>query len=200
MDEAIFILMLLGVTIFQTLIMIRPWAGFTADLMSYTGASYDSVRFILFITAAVSPILVYSIAISISKLLNQKIIFKDLFTGYVYSIIPLGLMMHLSHNIRHLLEEGTGIIPVLSDPFGFGWNLFGTSGYMPAPLLASNNILLIQWLLMLIGLGFSVSIGKNISRRMFRENDSAFIPVLIFVLIFFVFNLWVLGQPIMHKH
>jgi hypothetical protein len=71
---------------------------------------------------------------------------------------------------------------------------------MPAPLLGSNNILLVQWLLMFIGLGFSVSVGKNISRRMFRGNDSAYIPVLIFVLIFFVFNLWVLGQPIMHKH
>jgi hypothetical protein len=108
--------------------------------------------------------------------------------------------MHLSHNLRHLLEEGTGLIPVLSDPFGFGWNLFGTSGYMPAPLLSSNNILLIQWMLMLIGLGFSISTGKNISRRMFRENDSAYVPVMMLVFIFFVFNLWLLGQPIMHKH
>ena len=204
MDEALFILVLLGVTIFQALVMIRPWAGFARDLMIYTGASYDSVRFILFIAAAVFPVLIYSIAIAIaiaiSKLFDQKIIFKDLITVYAYSIIPLGLMMHLSHNIRHLLEEGTGIIPVLSDPFGFGWNLFGTSGYMPAPLPGSNNILLIQWLLLLIGLGFSVSIGKNISRRMFRGNNCAYIPVLIFVFIFFVFNLWVLGQPIMHKH
>ena len=200
MDEALFILMLLGVTIFQTLVMIRPWAGFARDIMAYTGASYDSVRFILFITAAVFPILIYSIAIGASKLLYLKMNFKDLFTGYAYSIIPMGLMMHLSHNLRHLLEEGTGIIPVLSDPFGFGWNLFGTSGYMPAPFFGSNNILLIQWLLMFVGLGFSVSIGKNISRRMFRGNNCAYIPALIFVLIFFVFNLWVLGQPIMHKH
>ncbi|MCX9010949.1 MAG: 4Fe-4S binding protein [Candidatus Methanoperedens sp.] len=200
MDEAVFILILLGVTVFQTLIMIRPWAGLTADLMIYTGAGYDFVRFILFIAAAASPVLIYSAAIGISKLLNQKITFKDFFTGYAYSIIPLELMIHLSHNLRHLLEEGTGIIPVISDPFGFGWNLFGSSGYAPAPLLNNNNILLIQWLLMLIGLGFSISVGRGISRRMFRENESAYIPVLMFVFIFFVFNLWMLGQPIMHKH
>ncbi len=200
MDEGVFVLVLLGVTIFQALVMIRPWAGFTRYLMIYTGASYDSVRFILFITSAILPVLIYSIAVGISKLFNREMIFKDLFTGYAYSIIPLGLMMHLSHNIRHLLEEGTGIIPVLSDPFGFGWDLFGTSGYMPAPLLGSNNILLAQWLLMFIGLGFSVSVSKTISRRMFRGNDSAYTPVLMFIFIFFVFNLWVLGQPIMHKH
>lgn len=200
MDEALFILMLLGVTIFQTSIMIRPWAGFTRDLMIYTGASYDSIRFILFITAAVIPVLIFSITIGTSKLLEQITGFKDLFTAYAYSIIPLGLMIHLSHNIRHLLEEGTGIIPVLSDPFGFGWDLFGTSGYMPAPLLSSNNILLLQWMLVLIGLGFSVSVGKNISRRLSRGNDFAYIPLLMFVFIFFMFSLWVLGQPIMHKH
>ncbi len=179
MDESLFILMLLGMTIFQTLIMIRPWAVFTRDLMIYTGANYDTVRFVLFITSAVIPILIYSIVIVFSKLLNRETSFKDIFTSYAYSIIPLGLLMHLSHNLRHLLEEGTGIIPVLSDPFGFGWDIFGTSGYMPAPVLNNNNILLIQWLLMFIGLGFSISIGKKISRRIFRGNDSAYFPVLV---------------------
>ena len=200
MDESLFILMLLGVTIFQTLIMIRPWAVITQDLMIYTGASYDTVRFVLFITSAVIPILIYLIVIAVSKLLNPKTSFKDLFTGYAYSIIPLGLLMHLSHNLRHLLEEGTGIISVLSDPFGFGWDLFGTSGYMPALVFNNNNILLIQWLLMFIGLGFSISIGKKISGRMFRGNDSVYFPVLVYVLFLFIFNLWILGQPIMHKH
>ncbi len=199
-DEAVFVLILLGVTVFQTLIMIRPWTGLTTDLMIYTGAGYDSVRFILFIAVAAFPVLIYSAAIGVSKLLNRKVTFKDLFMGYAYSVIPLGLMMHLSHNLRHLLEEGTGVIPVISDPFGFGWNLFGSSGYAPAPLLNNNNILLIQWLLMFAGLGFSISVGRGISRRMFRENESAYIPVLMFIFIFFVFNLWMLGQPIMHKH
>lgn len=199
MDEAFFILLLLGVTIFQTLIMIRPWAVFTQGLMIYTGAGYDTVRFVLFIASSVIPILIYSIIIAVSKLLNPKTSFKEIFTGYAYSIIPLGLLMHLSHNLRHLLEEGTGIVPVLSDPFGFGWDIFGTSGYMPAPLLDNNYILLAQWLLMFIGLVFSISIGKNISRRMFRT-DMAYFPVLVFVLILFILNLWILGQPIMHKH
>ena len=200
MDESLFILILLGVTIFQTLIMIRPWDVFTRDLMIYTGADYDIVRFVLFIASAVIPILIYSIVIAFSKCIDRKTSFKDLFTGYAYSIIPLGLLMHLSHNLRHLLEEGTGIIPVLSDPFGFGWDIFGTSGYMPDPVLNNNNILLIQWLLMFIGLGFSISIGKRISGRMFCGNNSAYFPIIVYVLLFFVFNLWILGQPIMHKH
>jgi len=90
MDESLLILMLLGVTIFQTLIMIRPWAVFTQDLRTYTGASYDMVRFFLFITSAASPILIYSLVITVSRRLDRKTSFKDLFTGYAYSIIPWG--------------------------------------------------------------------------------------------------------------
>ena len=198
-DEGLFILIILGITIFQTLIMIRPWAGLTEGLMMLTGAGYDAVRFILFIATAALPVLVYSIAVFISKMISPDLNFKELFAGFTYAIIPLGLVMFLAHNTRHLLEEGTGLIQVLSDPFGFGWDLFGTSGYMPAPILGTNNILLLQWLLMFMGFGASVSAGKNISKRMFQK-ESAFIPVLIFAFIFFVFYLWVFGQPIMHKH
>jgi len=77
------------------------------------------------------------------------------------------MMMHLSHNIRHLLEEGAGIIPVISDL----WLWVGIySGLRIYALHRSSTITifsLIQWLLMLIGVGFSVSVG-----RMFQNGCS----------------------------
>ena len=197
MDEALFVLILLGITVFQTLTMTRPWAGLTGSIMMYTGAGYDAVRLFMFIVLALLPVLVYSIATAASKMLTG-VSYRDIFTGFAYSIIPLGLMMFLAHNVRHLLEEGTGLIPVISDPFGFGWDLFGTSGYMPSPIMSTGSILLLQWLLMLTGLGFSYSVGRNISGRM--QKESIFLPILIFNLLVFAFALWLLGLPIMHRH
>ncbi len=196
LDEGLFIFILVGVTVFQTLVMIRPWEGLTANIMMYTGASYDSVRFVLFIAAAVLSIMIYSFAVLVSKIRSNS--FRDLFAGYSYSFIPLGLFMFLAHSIRHLLEEGTGLIQVISDPFGFGWDLFGTSGYAPEPLLNNSNIILIQWVLMFAGLGFSITTGRNISRRFFHEKG--FVPIMVLILAFFILNLWILGQPILHKH
>jgi len=197
MDEAFFVLILLGITVFQTLSMTRPWAGLAGSIMMYTGAGYDAVRLFLFIALALLPVLVYSIATAVSKMLTGMG-YKDIFTGFAYSIIPVGLSMFLAHNMRHLLEEGMGLIPAISDPLGSGLDLLGTSGYMPSPIMSTGSILLLQWLLMLIGLGASYSAGRNISKRMQKEPAS--IPVLIFNLLFFAFALWLLGQPIMHKH
>lgn len=197
MDDALFVLILLGVTVFQTLVMTRPWAGLTGSLMIYTGAGYDAIRLTLFIALALLPVLVYSISIAFSKMFTG-VSYKDIFTGFAYSVIPLGLVMFLAHNMRHLLEEGTGLIKVISDPLGSGRDLLGTSGYMPSPLLSTGNILLLQWLLMLLGLGASYYAGRNISRRM--QTESVFLPILIFILLVFAFALWLLGQPIMHKH
>ena len=49
--------------------------------------------------------------------------------AFVLSLIPIALAYHLSHFFSYLLIEGQGIIPLASDPFGLGWDLFGTVGY-----------------------------------------------------------------------
>ena len=43
--------------------------------------------------------------------------------------MPIAVAYHLAHYFSLLLTAGQFIIPLASDPFGFGWNLFGTAGY-----------------------------------------------------------------------
>jgi hypothetical protein len=45
------------------------------------------------------------------------------------TLIPIAIAYHLAHYLTYLLLQGQYIIPLLSDPFGYGWNLFGTAGY-----------------------------------------------------------------------
>jgi polyferredoxin/plastocyanin len=50
-----------------------------------------------------------------------------LFTDYGYAIIPLGLTGWIGFTVAFALIDISYAIPLLSDPMGWGWNLFGTA-------------------------------------------------------------------------
>ncbi len=49
--------------------------------------------------------------------------------NFVTSLIPIALAYHVAHFLLFLLVQGQLIIPLISDPFGHGWDLFGTANY-----------------------------------------------------------------------
>ena len=49
--------------------------------------------------------------------------------SFAFTLVPIAIGYHLAHYLTFLLVQGQYIIPLLSDPFGWGWNLFGTAGY-----------------------------------------------------------------------
>jgi hypothetical protein len=48
---------------------------------------------------------------------------------FAFTLVPIAIAYHLAHYLVFLLIQGQYIIPLASDPFGFGWNLLGTAGY-----------------------------------------------------------------------
>jgi hypothetical protein len=49
--------------------------------------------------------------------------------SFALTLVPIAIGYHVAHYLVFLLVQGQYIIPLLSDPFGTGWNLFGTAGY-----------------------------------------------------------------------
>jgi len=49
--------------------------------------------------------------------------------AFALTLVPIAIGYHVAHYLVFLLVQGQYIIPLLSDPFGRGWNLFGTAGY-----------------------------------------------------------------------
>jgi hypothetical protein len=54
---------------------------------------------------------------------------RDVATGFVFTLVPIAIAYHLAHYLAYLVTQGQYVIPLASDPFGYGWNLFGTAGY-----------------------------------------------------------------------
>jgi len=48
---------------------------------------------------------------------------------FALTLIPIAIGYHVAHYLVFLLVQGQYVIPLLSDPFGRGWNLLGTAGY-----------------------------------------------------------------------
>jgi hypothetical protein len=74
--------------------------------------------------------------------------------------------------LSFLFVNGSYVVAVLSDPFGWGWDLFGTGGVPWTPVLPG----LLSWLqlgLLLVGLIFSVSIAYRIGRQHALTPDQA---------------------------
>jgi len=122
---------------------------------------------------------------------------KRIFIWFALAFIPLAISSHVAHNYFHLLEEGAIIIPNLSDPFGFGWNLFGTAG-ASVTLLSPTIINNLQFLT--IGFGFLASgyAMYRLSLNMFSRQGQAFrimSPMLILLTGIASFYIWVLSIP-----
>jgi hypothetical protein len=48
---------------------------------------------------------------------------------FALTLVPITIGYHVAHYLTFLLIQGQYIVPLVSDPFGYGWNLFGTAGY-----------------------------------------------------------------------
>jgi len=84
-----------------------------------------------------------------------------LFTDYGYAIIPLGLAGWIAFTVAFVMIDISYAIPLLSDPMGWGWDLFGTANYgwvMYSPHLVP----LIQTPILLGGLAISIYVAYRI--------------------------------------
>lgn len=54
---------------------------------------------------------------------------REVAQRFAHTLVPIGLAYAVSHYLTLILFEGQQVIAAISDPFGLGWDLFGTAGY-----------------------------------------------------------------------
>ncbi len=118
--------------------------------------------------------------------------FKDVFLAFVYPLVPLGLLAWVTFSLPLILVNGSYILMVLSDPFGWGWNVFGTANIAWSPLVPHWGSYL-QVPLLLIGLHYALKTGMAHAHRLFGDRSSAlkaFAPTATLLTASVVFFLW----------
>ena len=78
--------------------------------------------------------------LGIRALSGERASLSEVARAYVFSLVPIALAYNMAHFLSLLLVQGQLIIPLASDPFGFGWDIFGTAGYRIDPTVISTKI------------------------------------------------------------
>ncbi|HEX2045515.1 MAG TPA: hypothetical protein VHF23_07815 [Gaiellaceae bacterium] len=69
----------------------------------------------------------------------------DLAAHFLASLLPIALAYAVAHYFSLLFYQAQAAVALASDPFGWGWDLFGTAGYLPDfGALSANAIWYIQ--------------------------------------------------------
>jgi hypothetical protein len=119
--------------------------------------------------------------------------------AFVLTLVPIAVAYHLAHFFSLLLTAGQFIIPLASDPFGFGWNLFGTAKYKVDLGIVSPYVFWYSAVaLIVIGHVIAVFIA-HVTLRVFGTRRSALmsqIPMVALMVAYTTLSLWILAQPI----
>jgi hypothetical protein len=120
--------------------------------------------------------------------------------SFVLTLVPIAVAYHLSHYFSLLLTAGQFAIPLASDPFGWGWNLFGSAGYKVNLAVVSPYVF---WYgavaLIVVGHVIAVYLAHVASLRLFGSARAALasqVPMLALMVGYTTLSLWILAQPI----
>lgn len=131
---------------------------------------------------------------------GRRVPFGRLAAAYVNSLVPIAIAYQLAHYLTFLLVQGQAIIALISDPFGWGWDLFGTSGYeINYALFDAGSIWYLQVALIVAGHVIAVYLSHVVSLHLLRRPRLAVwgqLPVLALMILYTVFSLWILSLPI----
>ena len=92
------------------------------------------------------------------------------------------------------------MIPLISDPFGAGWNLFGTAAYrMDISVVDAKTVWYLAVGAIVIGHVVAVVVAHIAAYRTYRSGRAAIVsqlPMLVLMVGYTMSSLWILSQPV----
>jgi hypothetical protein len=213
----LFILFMLSSTAFDGLHATQPWAAifwksiypqiapFFSPAPGQTYALSAQLYYVWqWLSLWVSP-LVY-LAVFVAFVAFAKAVTRsahplpELVLRFALSLVPIAFVYHVTHYYTLLLAQGGQVVRLLSDPFGFGWDVFGTARAAIEPYVIDvEAIWHTQVALILFGHIISVYLAHIEALRIFPTPRGAAVsqlPMLGLMVLFTTLGLWILSLPL----
>lgn len=208
-----FVVAMLASVLFDGLHGANIWIYFEHFLTGYLPSLVDINKYV---PGALGILLVWAVLYSIYMLICQitkmlanmycsdaKFTLKDIALTFSPSLIPIAFAYFIAHNFSSWMIQGQNFIPLISDPYNFGWNLLGTATYLPdISLVDAKTIWYVAIFSIVLGHVVSIVISHIRALALFKDNRLAnwvALPLNIVMIIFTVISLLILAEPLVES-
>lgn len=185
LDEAYKAFIMLSCALLYSAVLLGPWGWLkswanmeTLPHWALYAAGFVAINLVLF------PGLFWLATAASRRLSGQGKPIKQLFIDYAYALVPMGLAAWIAFSLGFVLINGSYALSVISDPFGWGWNLFGTADVPWAPL-GGTAVAFLQAGALTAGLLIALRTAYRIVRQHQADTQLAFramLPIAAFLL------------------
>ena len=173
-------------------------------LLAVHGLGINLLAFVKTLALLFAPFVfgvAYAMCIGVMRLLGGPDVgFMRLFNGYALSLVPIAVAYHLAHYLSYLVTAGQQLIPLLSDPLGWGWNLFGTAGYtIQVGVVGPKAVWIFAAIAIVTGHVISVVLAHWQASRQYHSPWQVIlsqVPMVVLMVAYTMTSLWILSQPI----
>lgn len=217
-DEAYMALLIFIVSAFHGAAMIPLWmewesllrgalidaqtALLGADLLGFGGSQGGMMTFTLMMLACiVVPGVLYWLLCAAMRLASGRpdISVRKLFIKFSYTLLPIALFYHLAHNAVHVFWEWSKVRRLISDPLGWGHDIFGTARAPLTALWSPESIWYLQVALVVIGHIYGIYVAHREAVRVYGGDRKAALRVHLVMMLGMIamslLSLWLLAQP-----
>jgi hypothetical protein len=166
LDEAYKAFIMLACAAIYPVVFLGPWGWLKewANLDTLRGFGVYAFGFLVLNLVAL-PGLHLSMAALTRWVSGLDIPLGRLFVALAYPLVPLGMAAWMAFTVSLVFANLSYALPVLSDPFGWGWNLLGTRDVAWHPLF-TGWVPPIQAALLIAGLIASIVAADAILRKL----------------------------------
>jgi len=195
-DRLVFVVVMLASVTYDSLLETPFWANLSGVVPLPQTAEFVALPLVF--------LGLYLTFVKLGQLYGGKNVpFERLAAGGIYSFVPIAIAYQVAHYYTLLLFEGQAILALLSDPFGWGWNLFGTAGWEArAGVVDAAFVWYSQVVLIVAGHLVAVYLAHAVAIRLLKDPARAArsqYPMAALMILYTVFSLWILTQPAIER-
>jgi hypothetical protein len=205
-DRVVFVILMLSTLAFDGILSTPAWQDFNIALepvwLPMGSFGFFFVRTFGLVLVTITLLLVF---IGFMQLViyfgNRKVDLKATVSAFALTLVPIALVYNAAHNYSYVLVQSQGIIPLLNDPLGRGWNLWpAVAHYQPSFALAqAATVWYAQVVLIVLGHIIAVYLSHLRAGERFRSAQRALLsqyPMLILMIAYTMVSLSILAAPI----